>query len=181
MTYTLSIHHWNLLVCLVICLSRQQRCVVGNVKLRNHLSGKIKTVKLIKHHNNNGPWINTNNTIANTTFPNSWDDLSYKLKQPNDFEAFLNSDLLAATPRNEYKTLAIVIYRITGSVSTIASTCLVVHILHSHHVLSTTYHRLVVFGLSIADIMSSFGFVLSSTRMAGGAKGNELFCTRRTR
>ena len=36
----------------------------------------------------------------------------------------------------------------------VASTCLVVHILHSHHGLSTIYHRL-VFGLCIADIMSS--------------------------
>ena len=75
-------------------------------------------------------------------------------------------------------TLAI-IYRLPGSVSTIASRCLVVDILHSHHGISTTYHRL-VFGLSIADIMSSFGFALSST-MAGGTKGNELYCTRRTR
>ena len=59
--------------------------------------------------------MNTTNTTANTTtFPDSWYDL-YKLDQPLDFEAFLNSDLLATT-RNEYKTLALLIYRIAGSV-----------------------------------------------------------------
>jgi hypothetical protein len=39
--------------------------------------------------------MNTNNTTANTTtFLDSWDDL-LKLEKPLDFEAFLNSDLLA--------------------------------------------------------------------------------------
>jgi hypothetical protein len=115
-----------------------------------------------------------------STFPDSWDDL-YKLDQPLDFEAFLNSGLLAAR-RNQINTRGI-IRRTTGSVSTIASTCLILHILHSNHGLSTTYHRL-VFGLCISDIMSSFGFVLSSTMvpkemnyLVPGAQGNTATCT----
>ena len=51
--------------------------------------------------------MNTNNTTANssTFFPDSWYDL-WKLDQhqPLDFEAFLNSNLLAAR-RNHIKTL----------------------------------------------------------------------------
>jgi hypothetical protein len=39
---------------------------------------------------------------------------------------------------------------------------LVVHILRSHECISTTYHRL-IFGLSAVDIISSPGFILSST------------------
>ena len=125
--------------------------------------------------------MNTNNTTANTTFPDSWGDL-WKLDQPFDFEAFLNSDLLAAK-RNEINTHAI-IRRTSGSVSAIASTCLILHILRSHDVISTTYHWL-VFGLSVGDIMSSFAcFVLSSTMVpkemnyfAPGAQGNMTTCT----
>jgi hypothetical protein len=108
----------------------------------------------------------------NTTFPDS---------QPLDFEAFLNSDLLA-TRRNEIKTLDIIV-RTSGSVSTIASTCLILHILRSHHGLSTTYHRL-VFGLCIGDILSSFANVLTSTMVPKemnyyipGAQGNTATCT----
>jgi hypothetical protein len=97
-----------------------------------------------------------NNTGA---LPDSWYDL-WKLDQPLDFEAFLNSDVLSAK-RNEIKTYAI-IQRITGSASVIASTCLALHILRSHDGLSTTYHRL-VFGLSGADILFSLAHVLSST------------------
>jgi hypothetical protein len=123
----------------------------------------------------------TNNTAANTTtIPDSWGDL-YKLDQPLDFEAFLNSDILA-TRRNQNKTYDI-IYHTTGSVSTIASTCLAVHILRSNHGLSTTYHRL-VFGLSVGDILSSFGFALGSTMVpkdmnyfVPGAQGNMTTCT----
>jgi hypothetical protein len=123
-----------------------------------------------------------NNTTAHTTntFPDSWGGL-WKLDQPLDFEAFLDSDLLAAK-RNQINTLGI-IYRTTGSVSTIASTCLVVHILRSNHGLSTTYHRL-VFGLCIGDILASFGFVLGSTMvpremnyLVPGAQGNMTTCT----
>ena len=125
--------------------------------------------------------MNTNNTTANTTtFPDSWHDL-LNLDQPLDFEAFLNSDLLA-TRRNQIKTRG-VIFHTLGSVSTIASTCLAVHILRSHHGLSTTYHRL-MFGLCIADILSSFGFALSSTMVpkemnyfVRGAQGNTTTCT----
>jgi len=125
--------------------------------------------------------MNTNNTTANTTtFPDSWDDL-LKLDQPLDFEAFLNSDLLAAR-RNQIKTRG-VIFHTLGTVSTIASMCLVVHILRSHHGLSTTYHRLVL-GLSIGDIMSSFANVLGSTMVPKemnyyvlGAQGNMTTCT----
>jgi hypothetical protein len=127
--------------------------------------------------------MNTNNTTANTsTFPDSWDDL-WKLDQPLlfDFEAFLTSDLIAAR-RNQISTIG-VIRHTTGSVSTIASTCLVLHILRSHRGLSTTYHRL-VFGLSIADIMSSFTNALGSTMapkemnyFIPGAQGNMMTCT----
>jgi hypothetical protein len=125
--------------------------------------------------------MNTNNTTANTsTFPDSWGDL-YRLDQPLDFEAFLNSDLLAAR-RNQINTLG-VIRHTTGSVSTIASTCLIVHILRSHHGLSTTYHRL-LFGLSIADIMSSFAQALGSIMVPKEmhyfipyAQGNTATCT----
>jgi hypothetical protein len=104
---------------------------------------------------------------ANTTIP--------------DFEAFLNSNL-PATIRNQIKTYAI-IHRITGSVSTIASTCLIVHILRSHHGLSTTYHRL-VFGLCIADILSSYAQALTTTMapkemnyLVPYAQGNTATCT----
>ena len=64
---------------------------------------KDDAIEDYKHHNYNGPCMHINYITARTTFPNSCDDLSYKLKQPIDFEAFLNSDLLEAT-RNEYKT-----------------------------------------------------------------------------
>ena len=125
--------------------------------------------------------MNTNNTTANTsTFPDYWGDL-YRLDQPLDFEAFLNSDLLAAR-RNQIKTRG-VIFHTLGTVSTIASTCLVLHILRSHHGLSTTYHRL-MFGLCIADILSSFGFALGSTMVPKemnyyipSAQGNTATCT----
>ena len=99
--------------------------------------------------------MNTSNTTANTTFPDSWGDL-WKSDQPLDFEAFLNSD-----KRNQITTRG-VIFHTLRSVSTIASTSLAVHILRSHHGLSTTYHRL-VFGLCIGDTISLFGYVLSST------------------
>ena len=128
--------------------------------------------------------MNTNNTTANTsTFPDSWDDL-WKLDQPLlfDFEAFLTSDLIAAR-RNQISTIG-VIRHTTGSVSTIASTCLVLHILRSHRGLSTTYHRL-VFGLRFGDILSSFANALATTIMVPkemkyfvpGAQGNMTTCT----
>jgi hypothetical protein len=126
--------------------------------------------------------MNTINTKANTTtFPDSWDDLWELDQEPLDFVAFLNSDSLA-TRRNQIKTRG-VIFHTLGSVSTIASTCLAVHILRSNHGLSTTYHRL-MFGLCIADIMSSVGFVLGSTMVPKemnyyipSAHGNTATCT----
>jgi hypothetical protein len=109
--------------------------------------------------------MNTTNTTTNT-----W-----------DFEAFLNSDVLA-TIRNQNKTYDIIV-RTTGSVSTIASMFLIVHILRSHHGLSTTYHRL-VFGLCIGDILSSFAHDLGSTMVPKemkyfipSAQGNMTTCT----
>ena len=108
------------------------------------------------------------NTTNSTT--NTW-----------DFEAFINSDVLA-TRRNQIKTYDIIV-RTTGPVSTIASTVLLVHILRSNHGLSTTYHRL-VFGLCIADILSSFANALGSTMVpkemnyfAPSAQGNTATCT----
>ena len=124
--------------------------------------------------------MNTNNSTANTTFPDSWYDL-WKSNEPLDFEAFLDSDFLAAK-RNQIKTVDITM-RTSGSVSTIASTCLIVHILRSHRGLSTTYHRL-VFGLSVTDIMLSFVQALGSTMVPKemnyfipGAQGNTTTCT----
>jgi hypothetical protein len=124
--------------------------------------------------------MNTSNTTTHTTFPDSWYDL-WKSNQPLDFEAFLDSDLLA-TRRNQVKTYAI-IYHTTGSVSLNASTCLAVHILRSHHGLSTTYHRL-LFGLCIGDIMSSFANALATTMVPKEinylvpiAQGNTATCT----
>jgi hypothetical protein len=115
-----------------------------------------------------------------TSYSSSWGDL-WKSDQPLDFEAFLKSDLLAAR-RSEIKTQNIIMPT-TGSVSLIASTCLILYILRSHHGLSTTYHRL-VFGLSVADISSSFAYVLSSTMVpkemkyiVPGAQGNTTTCT----
>jgi hypothetical protein len=97
--------------------------------------------------------------LPSSELPKSWLEL-VNWDRPLDFEAFLQSDLLAER-RHQINTISIP-QRISGSISCIASTSLVWHILRSHHGLSTTYHRL-VFGLSIADIMSSLGNVLSST------------------
>jgi hypothetical protein len=124
--------------------------------------------------------ITTTKNMNTTTFPDSWGDL-WKSDQPLDFEAFLNSGLLA-TKHNQNNTRGI-IYRTSGSVSTIASICLIVHILRSHHGLSTTYHRL-MFGLCIGDIMSSFAYALGSTMVPKemnyflpSAQGNMTTCT----
>jgi hypothetical protein len=110
--------------------------------------------------------MNTNTTATSTSFD-------------------LNSDssaLLVAAFRNEIKTLDI-IFRTTGSVSIISSTCLALHILRSHDGLSTTYHRL-VFGLSVADITASLAIALSSTMVPKElnyvtpyAQGNTATCT----
>ena len=51
---------------------------------------------------------------------------------------------------------------VSGSISVIASSATMWHILRSHKGLSSTYHRL-VFGLCVADLMSSFAFAFNST------------------
>ena len=78
-----------------------------------------------------------------------------------DFSEYLESDdFVSRYNRNKLQSI---IFRTSGSLSTIASTCIIVHILRSHHGLSTAYHRL-VFGLSIGDVLASFfGYVLDST------------------
>jgi hypothetical protein len=104
----------------------------------------------------------TNSAMAtNTTssFPDHWKDLLL-LDQPLDMDAFKQSDLCAAE-RSLYMKYNIA-YRTSGSISFIASMLLIIHILRSHECLSTTYHRL-IFGLSVADIISSFCYILSST------------------
>jgi hypothetical protein len=98
----------------------------------------------------------TNNTSA---FPDNYWDL-WQSDQPLDMDAFLQSDLLA-DQRSFYMKESIA-YMISGSISFIASILLVTHILRSHECLSSTYHRL-IFGLSAADIISSFAYALSST------------------
>jgi type III secretory pathway component EscS len=72
---------------------------------------------------------------------------------------------------------------VTGPISFIASMMMVIHILRSHECLSSTYHRL-IFGLSAADIISSFGVALSSTMkpkemsyLVPFASGNIATCT----
>jgi hypothetical protein len=94
-----------------------------------------------------------------SSFPENWIDL-FQSDQPLDMDAFLQSDLFAAK-RNAYMEESIA-NMLSGSISFIASMLLVIYILRSHDRLSTTYHRL-IFGLSAADIISSFGFALSST------------------
>ena len=86
-----------------------------------------------------------------TPFPDAWNDL-WKLEEPLDWDAFLDSELLMKE-RSNLETSA-VIFRTTASISVIASALLIVHVLRSHQGLSTTYHRL-MFGLSISDILYS--------------------------
>lgn len=92
-------------------------------------------------------------------FPDNWEDV-FKLDQPLDFDAFLKSEVFLSR-RREYKA-EIIISRVSGSVSAIASLFLVFYILRSNDGLSTTYHTL-VFGLSLADVLMSTGFLLSET------------------
>jgi hypothetical protein len=83
-----------------------------------------------------------------------------QLDQPLDMDVFLQSDVFAA--QRSFIMKRSIANMISGSISFIASMLLVVHILRSYEYLSSTYHRL-VFGLSAADIISSFCFALSST------------------
>ena len=101
--------------------------------------------------------MNTTNTTTST--PQTWSDL-FKSDQPIDFQAFLQSDLLAEARRKK-KTVAIVRH-MAGSISIIASAAIIWHILRSYDGLSTTYHRL-VFGLCICDIILSSVIALSTT------------------
>jgi hypothetical protein len=122
-----------------------------------------------------------NSTITNnSSFPgDDWADL-FQSDQPLNMDAFLESDLLAER-RSDNMEEAIG-YAVTGCISVIASMLLVIHILRSHDCLSTTYHRL-VFGLSAADIITSFIAALSSTLvpkemsyLVPFAKGNTASC-----
>jgi hypothetical protein len=102
----------------------------------------------------------TNTTmVTNSSFPDNWFDI-YQSDQPLNMDAFIQSDLFAAR-RNLYMK-EFIAQMISAPISFIASILLVVHILRSHECLSSTYHRL-IFGLSAADIISSFGFALASS------------------
>jgi hypothetical protein len=100
---------------------------------------------------------------SNTTssFPDNWNDL-LQWDQPLDMDGFLQSNLLA--DQRSFYMKASIANMVTGSISFIASTLLVTHILRSYECLSSTYHRL-IFGLSAADItmISSFCMALSSS------------------
>jgi hypothetical protein len=97
--------------------------------------------------------------MDNSTVPQTWDDL-YKSDRPIDFQAFLQSDLLAGKRR--IHLVVAIIRHVAGSISLIASTAIIWHILRSYDGLSTTYHRL-VFGLCICDIILSSVIALSTT------------------
>jgi hypothetical protein len=73
--------------------------------------------------------MNTTNTTTST--PQTWSDL-FKSDQPIDFQAFLQSDLLAEARRKK-KTVAIVRH-MAGSISIIASAAIIWHILRSYMV-----------------------------------------------
>jgi len=96
------------------------------------------------------------NATTISTFNDTWKEL-LEMNQPLDFEVFLDSNLLTSI-RNNIEIYGMM-YSTSGAISTIASTCLIVHILRSDDCLSKTYHRL-IFGLSIADILSSLAFIL---------------------
>lgn len=55
-----------------------------------------------------------------------------------------------------------IILMVAGSISFIASSAIIYHISRAHKWLSTTYHRL-MFGLCIADMMSSLAYAPSTT------------------
>jgi hypothetical protein len=97
-------------------------------------------------------------TTDSSSFPDNWNDI-YQLDQPIDMDAFLQSDLFAA--RRSYEMKLSIAYMVCAPISFMVSMMLVTHILRSHEYLSSTYHRL-IFGLSAGDIISSFGYALSS-------------------
>ena len=94
------------------------------------------------------------------------------------FYYFLLSDELAAAKKGLKK--GTILSHISGSISLIASTALVWHILRSYDGLSTTFHRL-LFGLCIADIISSFCWMLLAPQemdyMIWNARGNTASCS----
>ncbi len=115
-----------------------------------------------------------------SSFPDKWYDL-WKLEEPLNWEAFLESELLAKQ-RSNTKTVSIIAH-ISASISIISSLLIIVHVLRSHQGLSTTYHRLLI-GLSIADIIFSFFDGVRSTMVPKdveyfmpGAKGDVDTCT----
>ena len=87
-----------------------------------------------------------------TDLPQTWEQFITS-DDPIDFEEFLKSDALVIK-RQEGKNV-LVARCVSGSLSVIASTAIIWHILRSRARLSTTYHRL-VFGLCIGDIIYSF-------------------------
>ena len=77
-----------------------------------------------------------------------------------DLQALQQSDKLAEFHKS-FKILSVNVPRATGIISFLSSAAIIWHILRSHKGLTTTYHRL-VFGLSIADMMTSFCFILNT-------------------
>lgn len=77
-----------------------------------------------------------------------------------DLQEFLKSDGFAKQKSVEAKVA--IILMVAGSISFIASSAIIYHISRAHKGLSTTYHRL-VFGLCIADMMSSLAYAPSTT------------------
>jgi hypothetical protein len=99
------------------------------------------------------------NSTTTSSFPTSWYKL-WELDQKLDFDEFLQSDLLA-NRQIQMQTKSI-IFHVTGAVSVLSSTCIILHILRSYDRLSSIYHRL-VFVLSMAEILSSASIALSSS------------------
>ncbi len=134
-------------------------------------------------HINTTEFTGTNESALNcSNFPEQWFDLwgSWCDEEPIDLDAFETSDLLAS--RRSKLMVDSIIRRTNGTISGLASICLVLHILRSRAGLSSTYHRL-VFGLSISDIISSFAHGMSSTFVPKEleyympyAKGNTASC-----
>ena len=109
-----------------------------------------------------------------------WEDLQELRIEDFNFDDFLNLDLLAA--HKEFRKKMDITRRTTGSISLISSVALVYHILCSVDGLSTTYHRL-LFGLCIADIMTSLSCALNDTMVPEemkyfipNARGNAWTC-----
>ena len=95
----------------------------------------------------------------NLDLAETWEEI-FESEGPIDFQAFLESDLLDAK-RKQCKSVTIARI-LSGSISLIASSAIIWHILRSEDRLSTTYHRL-VFGLCTGDIMFAMAFLSSAT------------------